>query len=260
MILCYSGTGNSLRLARQLASELEDELFFLNPVLRTGKVLSFSSGKPYVLVSPTYAWRLPRVVEEALLRARFEGSRRFYVVLTCGSGVGAAPLYAERLAQSLGLDYRGLAPVVMPENYIALFRAPGPQKTKRLLEAADGEVLRLADSIRQDRAFREAELSRMSQRLSDVLYSFFYRHVLHDKRFYVKKNCISCGRCEKLCPLGNIRLVEGRPKWQGNCTHCMACISACPTEAIEYSFWTWGKRRYYLEDAFRSLEDEGRGG
>ena len=72
----------------------------------------------------------------------------------------------------------------------------------------------------------------------------FNKYYLTDKKFYVKDNCISCGICEKKCPLGNIDIKDGKPLWKGNCTQCMACISYCPKEAIEYGKKSHGKRRY----------------
>ncbi|AVQ95642.1 4Fe-4S dicluster domain-containing protein [Ethanoligenens harbinense] len=40
-------------------------------------------------------------------------------------------------------------------------------------------------------------------------------------------------------------LENRRPRWGKNCTHCMACIGACPVGAIEYKNHSKGKRRYY---------------
>ena len=59
--------------------------------------------------------------------------------------------------------------------------------------------------------------------------------------------CIGCGKCEKLCPMNNITLPNGRPVWGDNCTQCMACICYCPTEAIEYGKKSLGKPRYRFE-------------
>ena len=55
---------------------------------------------------------------------------------------------------------------------------------------------------------------------------------LKDKDFYASDKCIGCGKCEKLCPLNNIKMVDKKPTWNHNCTHCMACIGNCPVEAI----------------------------
>ncbi|WP_408610337.1 EFR1 family ferrodoxin [Lacrimispora sphenoides] len=52
---------------------------------------------------------------------------------------------------------------------------------------------------------------------------------------------LSCGKCAELCPLNNIILTDGKPVWGNHCTHCMACLHRCPTEAIEYKKKTQGK-------------------
>lgn len=56
--------------------------------------------------------------------------------------------------------------------------------------------------------------------------------------------CVSCGKCAASCPLNNIKLVEGRPVWGDDCTHCMAFINLCPKQAIEYGEKTVGKFRH----------------
>ena len=61
--------------------------------------------------------------------------------------------------------------------------------------------------------------------------------------FYEDK-CRGCGKCAEICPLGNISMNEGKVVWNGNCTHCMACICRCPAEAIEYGKKSPGKYRY----------------
>ena len=60
------------------------------------------------------------------------------------------------------------------------------------------------------------------------------------------EKCKGCGKCARLCPLGNIRMEEGRPHWGDRCTHCMACLCGCPTGAIEYGRATKGKERYHF--------------
>ena len=63
----------------------------------------------------------------------------------------------------------------------------------------------------------------------------------------LQNKCVGCGKCAQLCPLNNIHLENGKPMWGDTCTHCMACISACPTQAIEYKKISVGKPRYYLK-------------
>lgn len=70
------------------------------------------------------------------------------------------------------------------------------------------------------------------------------KYKLKAKDFYAKDSCMGCGKCEKLCPPNNIKIAENKPVWGDQCTHCMACIGNCPTEAIEYGNITQDKEPY----------------
>lgn len=121
MILYFSGTGNSQWAALRLAEALGDDVVSINRSMKEGAAEACSSEQPLVFVVPTYAWRMPRVVDRWIRSARFEGSRDAYFVLTCAGSCGNAAAYARKLCSSVGLRFRELAPVVMPENYLALY-------------------------------------------------------------------------------------------------------------------------------------------
>ena len=59
MILCFSGTGNSLYAARIISAVTGDEIVSLNDRLKHGGPAAFSSERPFVAVVPTHAWRIP---------------------------------------------------------------------------------------------------------------------------------------------------------------------------------------------------------
>jgi len=79
---------------------------------------------------------------------------------------------------------------------------------------------------------------------SGIVNTAFYRFFIKAKPFSASDTCVSCGKCADACPLGNIQLQEGTPVWDAQCTHCMACICGCPTNAIEYGKASRGKPRY----------------
>ena len=57
--------------------------------------------------------------------------------------------------------------------------------------------------------------------------------------------CVSCGQCAKICPVGNIKMVNGRPAFGDNCTTCLACVHWCPKHAIQMgSVNKMGTKRY----------------
>lgn len=244
MILYFSGTGNSRACAQWLADTLGDDCRDVFSLVRDGIAGEFVSQTPWVFVSPTYSWRLPRVFVDVLRTSRLSGARDAYFVMTCGEDIGAAPRYNCALCTRLGLRCRGTLPVVMPENYIAMFSAPTPEEARPILAAARPTLERAAACIRQGSDFPERKVGPLDRLKSGLVNNLFYRFQVKDRPFTVSDACISCGRCERDCPLGNIRLEGGRPVWGGRCTHCMACICGCPTAAIEYGKVSRGKPRY----------------
>ena len=64
MIFYFSATGNSRFVAKVLADHCQDELVCLNDYLKNNSKGEFSSEKPYVLVAPVYAWKIPARVQD----------------------------------------------------------------------------------------------------------------------------------------------------------------------------------------------------
>lgn len=253
MILYFSGTGNSRWAARQLAEHLGDgDIVSVNDALREGSAPALRSERPFVVVAPTYAWRLPRVVDAWLRDARLEGSRDVYFVLTCGGSVGNAAKHARALCRDKGLRHRGLAEVVMPENYVALYDVPDEETCERLLDAARSQLEGLAARIAAGEPLPETRPTAKDRLRSGPVNAAFYPALVHDRAFAATDACTSCGLCAARCPLNNIALEGGRPVWKGTCTHCMACIGGCPAEAIEYGEKSKGRRRYYLKEDARA--------
>ena len=138
-----------------------------------------------------------------------------------------------------------MADVVMPENYITMFKAPTEEEELLIMEMARRRLKSVAETILRDQELTQK--SSKSKVLSSVINPVFYKLFVNDRAFHAKDSCTGCGFCERICPLQNIRIENGRPVWQGNCTQCMACICGCPTEAIEYGKKSVGKRRYWCE-------------
>jgi MinD superfamily P-loop ATPase len=61
------------------------------------------------------------------------------------------------------------------------------------------------------------------------------------------KKCDGYGICSRICPVDNIKMVDGAPSWQ-HCERCMACLQWCPKEAIEFDENSIGRKRYHHPD------------
>ena len=244
MIVYFSGTGNSRFAARKLAERLQDEWLDAGIAIKNREKGSLSSEKPWVFVVPTYAWQMPRVFADYLRKTGFSGSRDAYFVLTCGGEIGNAGAYAETLCREMGLRYRGILEVVMPENYIAMFDAPEEAEACRIVEQALPVIEEGAAYIQRNEPFPPYRTCMLDRLKSGVVHASFYKLFVKANAFSVGDSCTGCGTCAESCPLNNISLTDGKPVWGKNCTHCMACICGCPAEAIEYGTISRGKPRY----------------
>lgn len=244
MILYFSGTGNSEYVARRISIEINDSLLSITASLKSEKMLRIPKSQPVILVSPTYGWRLPRVVEKWIRKNNSIKGQKIYFILTCGGDIGNADKYLRKLCKDKDLEYMGVQEVIMPENYIAMFDVPSKELAEEIIDNAEPSIIDAAEHISEGTAFNKKNITLTDKIKSGIVNDIFYAAVVKSKKFKATDKCIGCGKCERICPLHNIELKNGKPVWGRECTHCMACISYCPVEAIHYGDKTVEKRRY----------------
>ena len=247
MIFCFSGTGNSRYVAGRIAEALGETVVDLNEKLKAGDHAPLETGRDVIVVTPTYAWRIPRLVSGWLADTELSGAERIWFVMDCGSEIGNAAKYNRRLAAAKGLRDMGTAQIVMPENYIAMFNAPQAEEARQIVSRAEPDVDRAIRCIESRQEFPAPRNNLYDRCMSGPVNPAFYALFVKGGPFRVSERCTGCGQCAKRCPLNNITLPNGRPVWGGSCTHCMACICYCPAEAIEYGKKSLGKPRYHFE-------------
>ena len=244
MILYFSGTGNSQYVAQRIADALSEPLLRLNDRIKSNDTSPVETGKQLILVTPTYAWRIPRLVEDWLLKTELTGAGQVWFVMTCGSEIGNAARYNRALCLEKHLAYQGTAQIVMPENYIAMFNAPQPGEARQIVARAEPDIDRTIAAIAAGQPFPPPRSNLYDRFMSGPVNPIFYSFFVKDRAFTAGDACTGCGQCARLCPMNNITLQSGKPVWGGHCTHCMACICHCPAAAIEYGKKSLGKPRY----------------
>ena len=79
MVLYYSGTGNSKFIAKCIASALETDCLNLNERIKAEDTSSVQTEENVILVTPTYAWRIPHIVSGWLGKAELVGAKAHLV-------------------------------------------------------------------------------------------------------------------------------------------------------------------------------------
>lgn len=226
MVLYFTGTGNSRHIAERIAHALNDTLISLNDRIKSGDITPLAVNGRLVLVMPTYAWRIPRIVRDHLLRTELRGARETWFVMDCGSEIGNAAKYNRALCREKGLVYMGTAQIVMPENFIAMFNAPTVEEARRIVAKAEPFIDRAIAAIRAGHMFSPPRKKLYDRIASSAVNPVFYPLFVKANPFTASDVCIGCGKCEKLCPLNNITLQNARPVWEPT------AHSAWPASAI----------------------------
>ena len=244
MVFYFSGTGNSRYVAKRIAEVSGDEVISINQRLKNQDFSAVSSEKPLVFVGPVYAGRFPRVMDDYIRKVNFSGNTKAYFIGTCAATPWVTVEYVEKLCKEKNFALLGFNSVVMPQGYVAGGGTQPKEVNDKVLANAEPVIAKIAETIRDKQMLPKEQPGKAV--MSKVLNPIMYAMMISAKGFTVTDKCVGCGKCEERCPLNNVKLVNGKPTWGKNCTHCMACIAGCPTEAIEYGKKTQGKTRYYL--------------
>lgn len=239
LIYYFSGTGNSLYVARELAAALGGE----TRAIATSSESIDPSVDTIGLVYPVYFAGLPRMVVDFLKNVSLPSNCYFFAVSTAGGGPNHSFIHCHELLEekgqklSLGIGLRA------PGNYLVLYGAFPDWYQRLALGALPKRIGAIAESVRKREVrplkkglFTDARI-RLSESKSRAIAS-------EDRDFWVTGDCNHCGICGRVCPRENIEQKDGLPTWHGNCEHCMACIQWCPQVAIQYGNKTKARRHY----------------
>ncbi len=245
MILYFSATGNSEYVAKNIAYLNDDETINITTYLKNNKNIELTSEKPYVLVCPIYLSTIPKIVYDLILKSKLEGNKNFYFVMTCaGSGESGAQINAKKICEKLNMTYKGIEHLSMPQDYLMFFKTASKEENEEKFNKAINKIDELANKIRENVNFKIDTVSVVHKLTVKPVEKIFNSLCIKPKKFYTIDKCVSCGLCQKVCPLNNIHLENKKPVWGKNCIHCTACINKCPKHAIEYGKKTIDRNRY----------------
>jgi ferredoxin/flavodoxin len=240
-IYYFTSTGNSLEIARQIATKLGDT-----------KLASMATPPPTTpiggpnqnvgFIFPVYFFGMPRIVKRYIQNLTIAPETYCYAITNYGGNKGDTLGMLNDVLKKKGTHLSYAEGIVMPGNYIVRYESPAREDVAEMRQDAQQKIEVVAQSIRNR---VEAPVERQQKMFSRAANKLIYINVAgFDKKFHATSDCVGCGLCSEICPVQNIKLEDHHPVWQHNCERCMACIQWCPTEAIQYGKKTADRERY----------------
>lgn len=225
MIFYFTGTGNSLYIAKQIE---ENPLSIPKIIHRKNQEFS---ADIIGIVAPVYGHEIPSMVKDFMKNAVFH-TDYFYMILTYGNRHGGAAELAKKFCEECGISVNYINVIMMADNWLPGFDMNEQKKIDKKvgenmaailadLAAHKNMISQVTDT---DRAAHQQFLARMEQMPSDA-----WQHLLR-----VTDACVGCGICQKVCPSASVHITGGKAEHiPGNCQTCLACAHACPQKAIQ---------------------------
>lgn len=232
VVLYFTGTGNCLYVARQLAGK-EGEILSI-PQLMRKKQFEIEADE-IGLVYPIYGHMPPYMVREFIKKAQLKAEYKF-AVLTYGMRKCNAVEIWDGISRKAGNVFDYIGTIVMVDNWLPNFDMNEQMKIDKHIPENLAKITsdlsnrrRWHEPVTQEE--REQHEGFMSLSGLDPEVGFLMKA---DRSFRVTDDCIHCGICTYVCPRGNYQLTGQGVKMQGDCEFCFACIQNCPQRAIQF--------------------------
>jgi len=242
MIYYFTGSGNSLYIAREIAKETGQEF---TSILKYQNEKVEVKDKVNGFVFPVYMSDLPWIVKKCLLNMTFAQDSYYFLIMDSSSersGVSAKSL--DMVLNNSNAKLSAFFDLKMPGNCIISSKLQNsirikkaPEKIALITNDVKNKVINFT-SLNEKTPENFIENSRFfkkgTNKIDDLLINF-----------EITKACNGCGTCAIVCPNENIRIINGKAIHYNKCAACYACLHWCPKHATRIHLPGIGDRFQY---------------
>lgn len=237
IVYVFSGTGNTMKICSLYKEEFEKHGVetTLYSVRSDMGDLPDPEAFDYVgFAYPIHAFNAPEIMLSLAKRIKAVAHKEFFILKSSGEPLkinNVSSLRFVNILKKKGYVLKSEYHYVMPYNMI--FRH------------TDGEAAKMWDTAKRLCPIEAREvLDGTEHKLTPVLLGRFVAWLFRIEQVAMRVNgrffkvkadkCVLCRKCERSCPVGNIKIGEdGKFRFGGNCIMCTRCSFLCPTDAFK---------------------------
>jgi ferredoxin len=248
-IYYFSGTGNSLHVARELQKRIPESI--LIPIISLLHYDTIKTNADTIgFIFPNFCLTIPIPIHEFLKKVDITSAQYIFAICTRGGSPSEAFGYINTILKKQGKKLNAQLNINMPWNH--------PLGKENLPVNVNKDKIAKLESEMQKKLdlFYKIILANKEydKKATDVIYklpswvnafsllipkSFNYKshNYMYQKLviFYSDSQCNGCGVCEKVCLSNKVKMIDKKPMWKEDviCYACFACINFCPQHSIQ---------------------------
>jgi ferredoxin/flavodoxin len=246
-IYYFSGTGNSLAVAKDIVEKTDSKLIAIKDVSDKDAITPNMEGVG--IIFPAYYTQLPRIVERFISKLDAIENKYIFSIITVGGIAGDVVSKLQKAISDKNGKLSASFIVQMPANYIDESDALPPFLQQRMFKKWDKKINEIVECINS----RKYDINKKFNPVMTFLFSGYIEKKQNsglfspdiDDHFWVDDKCNLCGICRDICPVNNIMIEDKAVIWNNNCEKCLACIQWCPKQAIQFDEDTVKRTRYH---------------
>lgn len=248
-IYYFSGTGNSLYVAKELQARIPDSNLISIVSVLNGSNKNNGDKKTVAatigFVFPSHGLTIPIPVKKFLKSLDLISSEYVFAIATRGGTVFRGFMAIDKILNKRGkkLDATFIINMGMNDPKLKSFTVLTNKEIKVIEIKVQKKLEVIQNIITNQETFHDNTSGVTFSRFNSINYilerliPFTLHHMATKvkKYFYTDTKCNGCGTCEKVCLSQKITIVNDRPVWQKEigCYFCYTCLNYCPTQAIQ---------------------------
>jgi ferredoxin len=223
-LLYFSATGTTARIVKEVAGgigQITREYDVTLPANREGE-LAFASDDLVIVGVPVYAGRVPEFLTDYFSKVKGNHTQAIFIVVYGNRDYDDALLELKDIFEKNGFSGIAAGAFIGEHSYTARVATGRP-------DIADLKIARTFGVNIKSKLGNENR--RLEKGVVKGQYPYKERSAKPLMAPVTNDNCVKCGLCARLCPVGAIDRSDCTKVDATKCIKCCRCIKNCPTEA-----------------------------
>lgn len=252
-IYYFSGTGNSLAVARDISEKINGTLIPVASVIEQERI--DSDADVIGIVFPIYDFKPAKIIGRFIPKLHHRDDAYLFAVCTYGITPGKTMRHVDTMLTSCGGKLSAGFAVQMPHNGLGsqIFSTDQHELMftawqKKCNDICDVIHDREQEVLESSNLFASVVLSGVFLKTIPILWSLAKQVITqgwNSLQYFADERCDGCGICQRICPVKNIAMIDDRPSWSDHCEGCFACVHWCPQAAVQIGSLTRNMPRYH---------------